>query len=173
MLPGIKIRELSGHPDERGLFCELMRDEWLEFTEGDKVVQVNASSSYPGIVRAWHRHARGQVDYFVVLQGVMKICAYDDRLDSPTRGELTEIVSSAEKLQVVRIPGFYWHGTKTLGNESSLVVYFTNRLYDYQNPDEERRAWDDPTIIDPRGGKPYDWNRPPSASEIGAGSRRE
>jgi dTDP-4-dehydrorhamnose 3,5-epimerase len=161
MLPGIRVRELNELADERGMFCELLTEDWKEFMEGDKVLQVNMSSSYPGIIRAWHRHARGQVDYFVVLRGLLRICAYDDRSDSPTRGDLAEIVSSEKKLQVVRIPGFYWHGTKTLGNDPSLVVYFASRLYDYKNPDEERRPWNDPKIIDPRNGQPYDWDRPP------------
>ena len=34
-------------------------------------------------------------------------------------------------------------------------------LYDYKNPDEERRPWNDPTIIDPKTKKPYDWNAIP------------
>jgi len=33
------------------------------------------------------------------------------------------------------------------------------RLYDYKNPDEERKDWNDPSIIDPRRGKPYDWSK--------------
>jgi len=135
MLPGIRIRELKKIPDERGFFCEIIREDWKELLEGDKIVQSNLSLSYPGIIRAWHRHLRGQVDYFVVLRGAMKICAYDDRLDSPTRGELSEIVSSAERPEIVRVPGFYWHGTKVLGNEPALLLYFTTRLYDYESPD--------------------------------------
>ncbi|MBT9160738.1 MAG: hypothetical protein DDT27_01174 [Dehalococcoidia bacterium] len=54
-----------------------------------------------------------------------------------------------------------WHGTKTISNEPSLLVYFTTRLYDYQNPDEERRPWDDPKIIEPKTGESFDWNKPP------------
>ena len=161
MLPGIKVRELSTFPDERGMFCELLREDWEDFLEGERVVQSNFSLSYPGIIRAWHRHARGQIDNFVVLRGAMRICAYDDRPDSVTRGELTEIISTGEKLQVVRVPGFYWHGLKVLGNELAMSVYFVNRLYDYEHPDEERRPWDDPNVVDPRTKQPYDWNRPP------------
>ncbi|MCL0080565.1 dTDP-4-dehydrorhamnose 3,5-epimerase family protein [Dehalococcoidia bacterium] len=112
-------------------------------------------------MRAWHRHLRGQVDYFLVLQGAMKICAYDDREDSPdTKGKLVEVISSSHKPQAVRIPGIYWHGTKTISNEPSLLVYFSTRLHDYQNPDEERHPWNDCAIIDPRTDKPFDWNRP-------------
>jgi dTDP-4-dehydrorhamnose 3,5-epimerase len=158
-LPGVKTHALKVIPDERGFFSEALRSDWLPGE--DEIVQANVSFSYPGIIRAWHRHLRGQVDYFLVLQGAMKICAYG-REDSPdTRGRLVEVISSSHKPQVVRIPGIYWHGTKTISNEPSLLVYFTTRLYDYQNPDEERRPWNDPTIIDPNTGKPFDWNRPP------------
>ena len=76
-------------------------------------------------------------------------------------GQLDEIVTSEERLQAVRIPGHYWHGTKTLGDKSSLTMYYVNRLYDSRNPDEERRPWNDPGIVDPKTSKPFDWNRPP------------
>ena len=161
MLEGIRVRELKKVPDERGFFCETFREDWRDLFEEDRIVQSNFSLSYPGIVRAWHRHSRGQVDYFVVLRGALKICAYDDRSDSTTRGELSEIVSSGERLQMVRMPGYYWHGFKVLGNEPSLLVYFVNRLYDYQKPDEERRPWNDPNILDPKTKQAYDWNKPP------------
>ena len=159
-LPGVKTYDLRLFPDERGFFSEALRKDWSQLLEGDEIVQSNISFSYPGIIRAWHRHLRGQVDYFLVLQGAMKICAYDDR-DGPTKGKLVEIIASFHKPQVVRIPGIYWHGSKTISSEPSLLIYFVNRLYDYQNPDEQRRLWNDPTIIDPGTGEPYDWNRLP------------
>ncbi len=158
-LPGVRAYDLRIIPDERGFFSEALRKDWSELLEGDEIAQVNVSSSYPGIIRAWHRHLRGQVDYFLVLQGAMKICAYDDRDGLPTKGKLVEIIASSHKHQLVRIPGIYWHGTKCIGNESSMILYFVTRLYDYKNPDEERRPWNDPLVIDPRTGKQYDWNR--------------
>ncbi len=161
MLPGVTTYDLKKNVDERGFFTEILRDDWRELLQDDNIVQANLSFSYPGMIRAWHRHNRGQVDYFVVLEGSMKICAYDDAQGSPTNGQLDEIVASAERLQVIRIPGHYWHGTKTLGIKASLTVYYVNRLYDGKNPDEERRAWDDSDIIDPKTSKPFDWNKPP------------
>lgn len=101
------------------------------------------------------------MDYFVVVRGAMKICAYDDDPASATKGQLDEVIASAERLQVVRIPGKYWHGTKTISPKSSLTFYMVNRLYDYKNPDEDRRPWNDPAVIDPRTGTSHDWNRPP------------
>jgi dTDP-4-dehydrorhamnose 3,5-epimerase len=91
----------------------------------------------------------------------VEICAYDDETE-----ELDEIVSTGENLQVVRIPGHYWHGFKVVGDERAYLVYFVNLLYDYEEPDEERRAWNDPTVVpriingkedDERCNKPWDW----------------
>jgi dTDP-4-dehydrorhamnose 3,5-epimerase len=156
LLDGIVIRELKRFPDGRGFFSEVLRQDWADLLGEDPIVQVNLSYSYPGVVRAWHRHRRGQVDFFIVVQGAMRICAYDE-----TSGALDEIVASEYRPQVVRIPGHYWHGTRTLGDAPSLLVYGVNRLYDYAAPDEERRPWNDPAIRDPATGAPYDWERLP------------
>jgi len=163
-LKGVKVYELEVLPDERGLFAEALRQDWQDFID-EGIAQVNLSHSYPNMVRAWHRHLRGQVDYFLVVKGAIKICAYDE----DTR-RLAEVIASAEKPSLVRIPGHYFHGTKTVSSEPSITVYFVTRLYDHQNPDEERRPWDDPKIIpseingnkkDPRVNQPWDWFYPP------------
>ena len=164
-LKGVKVQELKILPDERGFFAEALRQDWKELLEEEWITQVNVSYSYPNIVRAWHKHQRGQTDYFLVLKGAMKICAYQEET-----GKMVEIIASAQKPAIVRIPGHYWHGTKTISNQPSLTVYFVTRLYDYKNPDEQRRLWNDPKIIpteingrkdDPRVGKPWDWFAPP------------
>jgi dTDP-4-dehydrorhamnose 3,5-epimerase len=159
MLPGIKLYDIKKNVDERGFFAELLRLDWRSIVEDDNIVQINLSMSYPGIIRAWHRHSRGQIDYLCVIKGALKVCAYDDREYSKTKGQLDEIVLTDEKLQIVKIPGFYWHGTKCIGNEPSMVIYFVTKLYDYKNPDEERRPWNDPSLIDPRTGERYEWDR--------------
>jgi dTDP-4-dehydrorhamnose 3,5-epimerase len=161
MLPGVSVRDVNRRIDERGFFAEIVRNDWKDFLHDDSLAQANLSLSYPGMIRAWHRHRRGQVDYLIVLQGTMKICAYDDEERSSTRGQLDEIVASEERLQVVRVPGLYWHGTKTLGIKPSLTLYFVSRLYDERNPDEERRAWNDPGILDPKTSESFNWNKPP------------
>ena len=164
MLEGIEVKALKKFADERGFFTEIMRMDWKEVFH-EEIAQTNFSISYPGMVRAWHRHLRGQIDCFVVLKGALKICAYDDETQ-----ELDEIVSTGDNLQVVRIPGNYWHGFKVAGDERAYLVYFVNRLYDYGNPDEERRTWNDVTIVpkiingradDERCNKPWDWFYPP------------
>ncbi len=166
MLNGVKIKKIDRIIDERGYFTEVMRKDWSDLFGEDTIVQANHSFSYPNIIRAWHRHLRGQVDYFLTLKGAIKIGIYDDESK-----ELDEIVSSGLDLQIVRVPGKYWHGFKAISNEPSMLLYFTTRLYDATNPDEERRPWNDTTIIpkiingkknDPRIAKIWDWNLPPN-----------
>jgi dTDP-4-dehydrorhamnose 3,5-epimerase len=139
-----------------------MRKDWKDLFGEDKIAQANFSFTYPNIIRAWHRHVRGQTDYFLALRGMIKICAFDDETK-----ELNEIISSGLDLQIVRMPGHYWHGFKALGDEPAMLLYFTTNLYDPANPDEDRREWNDPTLIpksingkksDNGVGKPYDWN---------------
>lgn len=160
-LEGVQVVDVKKNVDERGFFAEVVRKDCVDLFGDEWATQANLSQSYPGIIRAWHRHARGQVDYFIVLQGAMKIVAYDGSQTSKTFSKLVEIVGSEERLQIIRVPGRYWHGTKTLGSKPSITLYFVNRLYDYKNPDEERRPWNDPSIIDPRTKQAYDWNKPP------------
>ena len=164
MLPGVAVRQLKRFPDERGIFTEIMRSDWGDVIR-DGIAQANYSFSYPGIVRAWHRHERGQVDHFLCIGGSIKICAYDE-----ASAEIDEIISSGEPLQLVRIPGNYWHGFSVVGNGPASLIYFVNRLYDPKAPDELRRPWDDPAVIpklingradDPRCGKPWDWRSVP------------
>ena len=165
MLAGIVVKPLKRFLDERGFFTEIFRSDWEDLLGDDNIVQANLSITYPGIIRAWHKHERGQVDYFVVIRGAIKICAYDDSTQ-----ELDEIISTGENIQAVRVPGHYWHGFKVVGNEPAFLVYFVNRLYNYDNPDEVRRPWNDQAIIpkningkedDPRCNKPWDWLYPP------------
>jgi len=166
MLEGLRVKPIKRLPDERGFFTEVMRTDWKDLFEDDTVAQSNLSWTYPGVIRAWHRHLRGQNDYFLALKGAIKICLYDDE----TR-ELDEVISGSLNLQLVRVPGYYWHGFKALGDESAMLLYFTTRLYDPEKPDEERRTWSDPLLIpkmingkkdDGRVGKVWDWNLPPN-----------
>lgn len=166
-LEGIRVYHLDKHLDKRGFFAEILRQDWREFLGNDNITQWALSSSQPGVVRAWHRHRRGQVDYLLIVQGKVRIATYDGQKGSATQGQLFEIIVSEDQLKLVRIPGHYWHGTKSIGSKPSLTLYFFTRLYDYVDPDEERLPADSPIIIDPRTGRPYDWNSPIHSGDSG------
>jgi len=158
MLTGVEVIDLQKRIDDRGFFVEILRRDWKDFLRGDEILQVNLSSILPGVIKAWHRHSLGQVDYVIALSGVIRVCVYDGDIHSDSYSMLDEFTMSPERLQVLRIPGHYWHGIKALGNAQATVLYLHNKLYSYENPDEERRPWNDSSIINPRTSKAYDWN---------------
>lgn len=149
MIDGVSVRDLQVNADERGHLVEMFREDWDEYDPAPAMSYF--SLSYPGIVRAWHRHTRGQVDHFVCPSGRIKVGIFDDRDESPTQGEVESYVVGEHDLQVVRIPGACWHGFKVVGNEPAILVNFPTVLYDYENPDEERLPPDTEEI-------PMDWD---------------
>lgn len=48
MLPGVKVVDVRKNVDERGFFGELMREDWNELLDGDRIVQANLSFSLSG-----------------------------------------------------------------------------------------------------------------------------
>ena len=152
MINGVEVRDLQVNADERGHLVEVFREDWDEYDPEPAMSYY--SLSYPGVVRAWHRHTRGQVDHFVWPQGRIRVGGYDDRNDSPTQGGGNRFVIGEHKQQVIRIPGECWHGFKVIGNEQALLVNFPTNLYDYEDPDEERLPHDTEEI-------PFDWESEP------------
>jgi dTDP-4-dehydrorhamnose 3,5-epimerase len=152
MIDGVEIRELQVNTDERGHLVEMYREDWNTYNP-DPVMSYY-SMTYPGIVRAWHRHHEEQVDHFVCPKGRIKIGVYDERDDSPTEGELNTFVIGEHDQRAVRIPGDCWHGFKTIGDDPAFLVNFPTNLYDYDDPDEERIPYDTDRI-------PLDWDEEP------------
>ena len=152
MIDGVEVRELRVNVDERGHLVEMFRDDWDLYDPAPEMSYF--SLTYPGIVRAWHRHTEGQIDHFVCPKGRIKVGIYDERQGSPTNGELNTFVIGEDAQKVVRIPGDCWHGFKAISDEPALLVNFPTELYDYENPDEERLPYDTDRI-------PLDWDEPP------------
>lgn len=152
MIDGVETRSLQVNADERGHLVEMFREDW-DIYDPDPAMAYY-SMTYPGVVRAWHRHARGQTDHFICPKGRIKIGIYDDREDSATRDELTTLVIGEHDQRAVRIPGACWHGFKAIGDEPAFLVNFPTNLYDNEDPDEERLPHDTDRI-------PLDWEAEP------------
>ena len=151
-IDGVECRELQVNADERGHLVEIFRDDWELYDPAPEMSYY--SLSYPGIIRAWHKHVEGQIDHFVCPQGRIKVGIYDDRDDSPTKGELNTFVIGEHNQQAIRIPGDCWHGFKVVGDEQAMLINFPTKLYDYEDPDEKRIPYDTDKI-------PLDWEAEP------------
>ena len=148
MIEGVERRDLRVNADERGHLVELFREDWAIYDPRPSMAYY--SMTYPGVIRAWHRHTRGQVDHFVCPSGRIKVGVYDDRDGSATAGEVDTFVIGEHDQRLVRIPGACWHGFEALGDRPALLVNFPTNLYDYDDPDEERLPYDTDEI-------PFDW----------------
>lgn len=98
--------------------------------------QINFSTQYPGVVKAWHRHAK-QSDFWICLTGHVKVGVHRES-DSRT----WSMVIGERCAGVVIIPPTLWHGAGTVGPQSAGLLYYVTRAYDPADPDEERMAFD-------------------------------
>ena len=146
MIDGVKVKELTVIPDERGLLMEMWRSDDPDF---QRFGQVYVTMVYPGVVKAWHYHKK-QTDHFVCLGGMAKVVMHDIREGSPTKGETNEFVIGWQRQRLIIIPPNVYHGFTAVGNEAALIVNVPTELYVYDDPDEYRLPFDDPSIG-------YDW----------------
>ncbi len=147
MIYGVRVKALRVIPDERGRLMEILRaDDDLFIRFG----QLYMTTAYPGVVKGWHYH-KNQLDHFAVVKGMIKLVLYDQRADSPTKGEVNEFFIGEQNPQLVQIPSLVLHGFKCVGNEEAIVINCPTEPYRYDNPDEFR--------IDPFTKEvPYDWD---------------
>lgn len=149
MILSVEVKPLVTHTDERGFFRELLRSDDPIFKEG--FAQWSHTKTHAGAAKAWHIHQK-QTDWWYVALGVIKAALYDARSDSPTRGELQELLLGENyPAQILKIPPGVAHGYKVLEGPMHLF-YITSHLYD--PADEGRIPHDDPAIG-------YDWTRGP------------
>ncbi len=148
MIEGVKQKKLKVIPDERGRLMELLRsDEELFIQFG----QVYMTTAYPGVVKGWHYHKK-QIDNFIVIKGMIKLVLYDNRDDSPTKGEINEFFIGEYNPLLVQIPPMVLHGFKCISQNEAICVNCPTEAYNYLQPDEYR--------IPPHSDEiPYKWER--------------
>jgi len=147
LIEGVKVKPLKTIPDERGRLFEVLRCDEEIF---DKFGQAYITTTYPGIVKAWHLH-KHQTDNFACISGMLRVALYDGRKDSPTKGELNEFFIGEHNLTLIVVPPGVWHGWKCIGQKEALVLNVPTKPYNHNDPDEYR--------LDPFNCEiPYDWS---------------
>jgi len=152
-IQGVTIKPLRFVRDGRGWLMEVIRSDDPLF---QRFGQAYVTTARPGVVKAWHCHAR-QTDHFAVVAGAARIALFDDRADSPTRGAVMEVVAGEANPVLVVIPPGVFHGFKPEGDAPAHILNLPTELYDYDRPDEIRRPYDDAAI-------PYEWGPADAAS---------
>ncbi len=148
LIDSVAVRRAKVFPDQRGRLGEIMRadDPWFE-----KFGQVYFTTTYPGVVKAWHFHKK-QFDHFYVIKGTVKIALCDQRQDSPTCGTVNELYLGEHCPGLLRIPPGVQHGWMCVSPSEAYILNIVSEMYNYSEPDEFR--------TDPHENDiPYDWKR--------------
>ncbi|MEW5899916.1 MAG: dTDP-4-dehydrorhamnose 3,5-epimerase family protein [Acidobacteriota bacterium] len=148
MIDGVKTKKLRVIPDERGWVAEILRRDDELFEEFG---QVYVTTTYPGVVKAWHKHEK-QTDNIACIAGMVKMALYDGRAGSPTFKEINEFYLGVHNPMLVQVPAGVYHGWTCVSREEAVVINVPTRTYDYARPDEQR--------LDPHQNNiPYSWKR--------------
>jgi dTDP-4-dehydrorhamnose 3,5-epimerase len=148
LIDGVKVEPYTLFPDDRGYFFEVLRlGGGLTAAFPAKTIQVSATLSYPGTIKAFHYHCH-QTDCWAPAQGMLQVALVDLRLGSATFGRRNTLYLGVLRPWQVLIPPGVAHGYKAIGPGPSMLVYVTSRFYDPF--DEGRIAFDDQRIN-------YDW----------------
>jgi dTDP-4-dehydrorhamnose 3,5-epimerase len=144
-IDGVEVVPLRRIPDERGTIFHMLRrtdPHFLEFGE------IYFTSIYPDVVKGWHSHVEMTLNYACIF-GRIKLVLYDERDESPTRGQLLEIFLGPDNHSLVVIPPNVWSGFKGMAAPFSLVANCCT------HPHEPSRT----SRLDPfENHIPYDWD---------------
>jgi dTDP-4-dehydrorhamnose 3,5-epimerase len=148
MIDGVKVKKLRVIPDDRGRLMEILRrDDELFQSFG----QVYVTTTYPGVVKAWHKHEK-QADNIACVAGMIRLALYDGRPGSPTHGEVNEFYLGVHDPALIQVPPDIYHGWMCVSQEEAVIVNVPTEVYDYRQPDEQR--------LDPhKNDIPYVWRR--------------
>jgi dTDP-4-dehydrorhamnose 3,5-epimerase len=144
-IDGVKIVSLRRIPDERGTIMHMLRADAPHF---EKFGEIYFATAYPGVIKAWHLHAR-QTQNYVCIQGMIKLVLFDSREGSPDRGTLQEVFMGEDNYILVRIPRGIINGWKCIGTKTALLANCATEVHDPQEM----------TRLDPFSAEvPYRWD---------------
>lgn len=144
-LPGCVVIEPRVFGDARGFFMESWNHErYAASGIGPDFVQSNLSRSARGVLRGLHyQWPNPQGKLVSVLEGEVYDVAVDIRRGSPTFGQWTGVVLSAENKRQFWIPEGFAHGF-VVTSEAALFTYLCTAPYDASA--DAGIAWNDPDI---------------------------
>jgi dTDP-4-dehydrorhamnose 3,5-epimerase len=143
-IAGVYIVDPTIHGDERGIFIETFRREWVPGAR--EMIQANRADRQAGAIVGLHYHLH-QADYWYVPFGRARVVLHDLRLGSPTEGktmsfDLGARADGTHDHRGVFIPPGVAHG---FGSLTAMTITYLVDGY-YNAADELGVAWDDPAI---------------------------
>jgi dTDP-4-dehydrorhamnose 3,5-epimerase len=144
MIHDVKMVPLRRIADERGTIFHMLRSSDPHFIQFGEIY---FSTVYFGVIKGWHLHREMTLNY-ACISGRIKLVIYDERADSPTRGELMEVFLGPDNYSLVTIPPGVWNGFKGMSQPDAMVANCCTHAHD---PARSSR-------LDPFTNHiPYDW----------------
>ena len=143
-LYSLSLKEIS---DERGSILHMLRSDDEDFTEFGECYLSRLNC---GSVKAWKWHSV-QSQNLAVPVGRVLLVVFDDRIQSPTSGEVVEFeMGLPEAYFRVHIPPGLWYGLKSVGENPAIVVNCADKPHNQK--EGKNLPFDDPYI-------PYQWSK--------------
>jgi UDP-2-acetamido-2,6-beta-L-arabino-hexul-4-ose reductase len=115
------VYPLTVHSDSRGAFAEVLKSK----DSG----QFSFFTAHPGVTRGGHYH-HSKTEKFLVVNGTARF-----RFCHVLSGERHEIVTSAERPQVVEMVPGWSHDITNIGDGEMVVMLWANEIFDPARPD--------------------------------------
>lgn len=144
-IPDVLIVKPRVFEDERGFFMETYHQQKMREAGIDvEFLQDNHSRSQKGTLRGLHYQTQNVQGKLVrVAIGEILDVAVDLRKSSPTFGQWTSEILSAENKHQLWVPPGFGHGFYVLSDYADVLYKAT----DFYNPKGERcLLWNDPTV---------------------------
>jgi len=126
VIDGVQVIPLRRIPDERGTVYHMLRATDPHF---QRFGEIYFSTVYPGVVKGWHLHHEMTLNY-ACIWGRIKLVLYDERDESPTRGELMEVFLGPDDYSLVIIPPEVWNGFKGMSAPYAIVANCATHPHD-------------------------------------------
>ena len=145
-IDGVQVVDLTRHADDGGSMTELARldggrpEAFRDFT----IRQLNYSEVEPGVIKAFHLHARQTDVWYVPPSDRVLIVLVDVREGSRTEGVAQRLMLGAGASRLLRVPPGVAHGLRNVGTATARLIYFVDQHFttDPATCDEGRLPWD-------------------------------
>jgi dTDP-4-dehydrorhamnose 3,5-epimerase len=163
LIDDVIIYPLKVNRDPRGILVEMMKTDWQDIYDQEKLpfAQTYYSITDSGVARdenLWHYHPGGQQDRFGVIKGEIVVAIFDNRKSSATQGKLNLFhlgeLDKDKGQYLVLVPSRCLHGFVVVSKEPAILFNFPTRLYD---PKEEERIPLDKVKLE--DGSVFSWDK--------------
>jgi len=166
VIEGVLLVRPAVFGDDRGLFLESFRQEWLP-PSAPPMLQANRVDRRGGALVGLHFH-RHQADYWYLVTGSARVVLHDLRVGSPTESATLTVDLSSGAGPALYIPPGVAHGFAA--HSDLTLTYLVDGYYD--PADELGVAWDDPDIGAEWGLVERGWAEPVLSQRDQANPRR-